>query len=102
MSTLDGAVRAQIDAAKHYFASEGFSDVNDAPVQKASFDLHLHTILMTWNGRARILRLSYTWLQEHDPNAVRERLVDGDFADRLKQGNELKILGDGTINEPHA
>ncbi len=100
LTTPDRAVRPQIEATKDYLRTEGFSDVEDPPqVQSKAFERNLHTI-MAWTETKRILRLSYTWLSERSPDAVREWLGEKDIAGRLRRGTELSILGDGTIEEP--
>ncbi|MFQ5932403.1 MAG: hypothetical protein ACE5MM_08345 [Nitrospiraceae bacterium] len=101
LRTPDEPVRAQIEAAKAYLRDEGFTKVEDPPeIQQQAFERHLHTIRMRLRGETRILRLSYTWLEEHRPDHVSRWLSERDIGRSMREDADMRevgVLGDGTL-----
>ena len=104
LSTPDQRVRAQIEAVKAYLRAEGFIDVEDPPqTQQQAFERHLHTIRMKFNEGSRILRLSYSWLEEHQPGDIPRWLGERNIGRSLREdpdATEVVIRADGMIHFP--
>ena len=99
--TPDQGVRAQIEAAKDYLRAQGFADVEDPTVvQNQGFERNVHTVRMTHQKQPRLLRLSYSWLQERTPTKCREELARRGVAELLRTESPVAILGDGTLQHP--
>lgn len=94
LRTPDQDVRPQIEAAKAYLTEEGFADIDDS-IQQHALDTHQHTILMTFRGKRRILRLDYGWLGDHSPGAVRDWLAEKVVGQMLAEPD----TGEGSISQ---
>jgi hypothetical protein len=102
-STPPNEQRPQIEEAKEYLRSSGFTDVADSPDQRDVFEKDLYRIVAIWRGAGfRILRISTIWMSDHpqpQPGEVRAGLERRSVADRLKQHAQVTVHDSGTTTE---